>query len=128
MKLTKATAIILIGVLVAIVAVVAWGVSTFTQTIGWNYQATNASFTITNPSTLDYGTIIGETIKIENYTVTNNGNVPLNITASAIPIGSVTATWNQTTVTNLAIGASTTFQLTLQITGTGGVSITIAKA
>jgi hypothetical protein len=105
---------------------VAAALTTYTQTITWNYQTVNESFTVSNPTTVDYGTLLGATTKTETYTITNNGNVAITVNAAATPVGA-SALWDKTSAP-IAVGASTTFTLTLHITGAGSCSVSFAKA
>lgn len=128
----KIKRIIVVGLLVALAvsigffAYFVYSAITWTQDIDWDYQETNASFSISNPATVNYGTLIGPTTKTETYTISNNGNVPLSVSASTITTGSVTVSWNKETA-NIAVGGSTNFVLTLTITGAGSCLVTIQK-
>jgi ABC-type oligopeptide transport system substrate-binding subunit len=113
-------AIIIIAVSSLFIGVVAaasiWtGTRTHTQT--------SSVFTVNKPTSLDYG--IADSA-VEVFTVTNTGNQPLTITASASGTGG-TYVWDKTSAT-LAAGAFTTFQLTSTFTASGTTTITFTPS
>ncbi len=108
--------------LLGLVGAGVYAYTSWTQNISWTYTAASSSFSISNLQTLNYGNLIGNTIKTETYTVTNDGNVPITITASAIPTGSATVAWDQVQAT-VAPSATATFTLTLTITGQGSCAV-----
>jgi len=99
-------------------------IPTWSQTINWNYSAENKSFSISNPTTVTYEDIVGETTKTETYTVTNDGNMPITVNAVAVATGAV-ASWDKVSA-NLAVGASETFTLTLIISGAGSCTVSFS--
>ena len=97
-----------------------YAATSFTQQISWTPEP---SFSVSNPTTLNYGVLALPTTKTEIYTVTNTGTVPVTVTASAISTGASTS-WDKTTAT-IPVSASTTFTLTLAITDIGSCQVTI---
>jgi len=123
-----ATVVILVTVLGAGVAV--YALQTLQETGSWTIS--EASFTIStvppfsNPR--DLGVVSPTDTKQIIYTITNNGNVPITVLASASAVNA-TATLSKTSTANLAVGASDIITLTLSaFTYTGTYQITFNKA
>jgi hypothetical protein len=126
----KKTLVILCIVALAATIGLTTAITTWSQTITWSYSSTppaNPSFTISNSTTLDLGAILDSATKTATYTITNNGNVPITVNATATPTGAVIPTWDKTSAL-IAVGASKTFTLTLVITGIGSCTVNFAKA
>jgi ABC-type oligopeptide transport system substrate-binding subunit len=117
-KLKAAIIIVLIASLfIGLVAAASiWtGTRTHTQPV--------SSFTVNKPTSLDYGITDSS---VEVFTVTNTGNEPLTITASASGAGG-SYSWDKTSAT-LAAGAATTFQLTSTFTASGTTTVTFTPS
>lgn len=120
--LKKKTLVVLcmFGMLASLVGTMA--ATQFLQTIQWNFIEENKSFTVSGETSLNYGDIIGPTVKTEVYTVTNTGNVPLTVNSQTIIVGSASAVWDKASAV-IGVGESTIFTLTLSITGAGSCTV-----
>ena len=101
---------------------VAYAIPSWTQTITWTYVDAVKSITVTGTPTVDYGSIVGPTIKTETYLVHNDGTVEVTVTASTVLTGLATANWNANPQT-IPVGGDATFTLTLTITGAGSCNV-----
>ena len=122
MQISKKTLIILS--VVAMLATLSVGIAatSVTKTINWTYTPPSKSITVSPAEdTISFGEIIGPTTETRDYDVTNNGNVPCTVTALTTITGG-TISLDKTTAT-LAAGDSTTFTVTVNVTGPGSASI-----
>ena len=116
------TTIALIAVVSTLTVVYATvGSMVWEQEITWTYTEPIKSITVDGLQTLPIGAVIGETIHVETYVVTNNGTVPVVVTAST-QITGASANWDINPQT-IAAGDQATFTLTLTITGTGSCTV-----
>lgn len=113
----------IIAVLVG--AGVTYAAVSWSQIINWDYP-TVKSFSVSNPTTVNYGTLAGDTTKTEVYTITNDGNVPVTVNAAATATGA-SVSWDKTTDT-IPVAGTTTFTLTLTITGAGSCTVTFTAS
>lgn len=96
------------------------------QNITWNYIEPVEHFSVNRENTpINYGDVIGATTKTETYIITNDGTVPITVSASASVTGA-TASWNQESAP-IPVGGQATFTLTLTITGAGSCTVTFAS-
>ena len=109
-----------VGVLACLT--VAYAALFWSQGITWDFEAANKAFTVDRATTIDYGSIVGETIKTEVYQVTNTGNVEITVTASTPTLIGALANWDINPQT-IAKGATATFTLTLTINGVGSCTV-----
>jgi hypothetical protein len=119
---SKIVLCLLFATLLTSAVVYAASVSTYTQTISWTKE--NQSFSINNPTTVDYGIIDLGTPEVhtETYTVTNTGNSAINVEPTVTVTGA-TYSWDKTTAL-IPVTGSTTFTLTLTITDSGSCTVT----
>ena len=116
------TTIALIAVVSTLTVVYATvGSMVWEQEITWTYTEPIKSITVDGLQTLPIGAVIGETIHVETYVVTNTGTVPVVVTAST-QITGASANWDINPQT-IAAGDHVTFTLTLTITGTGSCTV-----
>jgi len=106
----------------------AYGYTTFTASIQWNYQTT-PSFSVngaSNPIDIALGTVTAGT-QTKTFTIVNNGDCPITVNVSVAATGA-TATLDKTSTGELQVGESSTVTLTLNITGQGSCTVSFAKA
>lgn len=126
---TKKSLIALFMLCFAITTLGAYAALTFHQDISWTWKT--EGFTVTANPTVNFGTIGDGTStpvqQIINYPVSNTGNTAIVVNAVATPTGSCTVAWDKTSA-SLGAGQSTTFQLTLTISGSGSCAVDFTKA
>lgn len=117
-------------VIVALMGVCVFGVAAYaawTQSVSWTYEAQTLSFTVDGSSTWNMGVIVSgdNVVQSKTYTVTNDGNVPITVVASASFTGA-TYVWDKTEAT-IGVGESATFTLTVTVTGAGSGTVSFDK-
>jgi hypothetical protein len=130
MGLDKQRAVTVTLVLIAVLCVgyIGYTVAKYLwqQNITWNYIEPVEHFSVNRENTpINYGDVIGATTKTETYIITNDGTVPITVSASASVTGA-TASWNQESAP-IPVGGQATFTLTLTITGAGSCTVTFAS-
>lgn len=110
---------------VAVSGVVAYTV--WSQSVTWTYEAQTLSFTVDGSSTWNMGVVVAgdNVVQSKTYTVTNDGNVPITVVASAEFTGA-TYVWDKTEAT-IGVGESATFTLTVTVTGAGSGTVSFDK-
>jgi hypothetical protein len=129
-SLTKKTLVLICAVALIASIGLTTALNSYTQTFSWSKAAT-ISFAVANSDVLDYGELDLSTpvTQSRSYVVTNDGSVPVTVTAQATvtPSASASVSWDKTSAT-LEPGASTTFVLTLVISDAGSCTVDFAKS
>ena len=122
----KMVSVLLIVALLGCCAVGVYAAVTWEQQIQWQYENVKESFTVEGESLIDFGVVVGNTIKTVNYTVVNDGNVDLTVKPDVATLGNVSLAWNMQE-SLVRVGGSVKFVLTLNITGEGNCVVTFRK-
>jgi hypothetical protein len=121
----KIVSALLIICLVGCLAIGVYAALSYSQTLTWVYQNASESFSVQSDSADGgLGVITGSGDKTVIYTVMNDGNVPITVTASSVNIGCTTS-WDKDSAT-IGVGESATFTLTVHITGEGSCVVSFA--
>lgn len=118
-------------VVLALMGSIALGVAAYvswSQSVTWTYESQEFSFSVDGSTSWYMGVIVAgdNVVQSKTYTVTNDGNVPITVVASATFTGA-TYVWDKTEAT-IAVDESTTFTLTVTVTGAGTGTVSFNKA
>jgi hypothetical protein len=123
----KMVSCLLIAALLGCCAVGVYAAVTFESTIQWQHENVHESFTVEGESLINFGVVVGNQIKMANYTVVNDGNVDLTVKPNVQTAGNVSLSWNRQE-SLVRVGESVEFVLTLNISGAGNCVVTFKKA
>ena len=123
----KIVIVILATALIGLLSFCAYGAVMFESYVEWQYENVHESFTVEGPSLINFGVVVGNQIKMANYTVVNDGNVDLTVKPSVSTAGNVSLSWNMQE-SLVRVGESVKFVLTLNISGAGNCVVTFKKA
>jgi hypothetical protein len=122
----KVVSCLLILALLGCLAVGVYAAVTWEQQIKWQYENVRESFTVEGEALIDFGVVVGTSIKTVNYTVVNDGNVDLTVKPSVSTSGNVSLSWSVQEAL-VRVGESVEFVLTLSISGEGNCVVTFRK-
>lgn len=101
----------------------------WTQNVSWTYENQNHSFVVDGSTTWNMGILVAgstDLVQTKTYTVTNDGNVPITVAASASFTGA-TYSWDKTSAT-IPVDGSAQFTLTVTVTGAGSGTVSFNLA
>lgn len=117
-------AVALMGIVVS--GVVAYAV--WSQSVVWTWEEQEVAFTVDGSDTWNMGVVVAgsdSVVQTKAYVVSNTGNVPVTVVASAEFTGA-TYVWDKTEAT-IEVGESATFTLTVTVSGAGSGTVSFAQ-
>lgn len=111
-------AVCLVGALVGGVS----GYLLWASDVAAKYAALTYDFSVDGDSGVDYGLIVDSAAKEVSYTVTNTGNTEVEVSPVLISVEGAVASWDRN-VSVIPVAGNTTFILSLDINGSGGVGV-----
>ena len=120
---------LIVGAVSLVLGSTTYGIITWSQHQVWTWESQNPNFTVDGEvGTIDLGVVIEDynNTLSKNYTVTNVGNVPITVVASASG-ENVTADWSLTMI-DLNVGESQIFVLNYTVHGPGYLDVLFSLA